>query len=97
MILLNENEFKLKQQDAIKRMQEMSSQAKTYTNPPYSTPSVAQPQQNKTQSQNSSFSIPILDSLLKDGDATLIIGLLLLLMSEKGDKILLFALIYILL
>lgn len=94
---MNENEFKLKQQDAIKRMQEMSSQAKTYTNPQSSPPSVAQQQQNKTQPQNSNFLLPILDSLLKDGDATLIIGLLLLLMSEKGDKILLFALIYILL
>ena len=41
--------------------------------------------------------VPFLDSIFKDGDSTLIIGLLLLLMSEKSDKILLFALVYILL
>lgn len=43
------------------------------------------------------FGLPFLDSILKDKDSTLIIGLLLLLMSEKSDKILLFALVYILL
>ena len=37
-----------------------------------------------------------LDMFSKDGDASLIIGLLLILMSEKADKKLLFALIYIL-
>ena len=56
---------------------------------------------NKTQGENQksggSFGIPLLDNLLKDGDSTLIIGLLLILMSENTDKILLFALIYILL
>lgn len=43
-----------------------------------------------------SFEIPFLNSLLNDGDSSLIIGLLLILMSEKADKLLLFALIYIL-
>jgi len=47
--------------------------------------------------QNSGFGIPLLDNLLKDGDSALIIGLLLILMSENTDKILLFALVYILL
>ena len=46
---------------------------------------------------NNGLNLPLLDSILKDGDSTLIIGLLLLLMSEKSDKILLFALVYILL
>ncbi len=44
-----------------------------------------------------SLNIPFLDSILKDGDSTLIIGLLLILMSENTDKMLMFALIYILL
>ncbi|MEE1074205.1 MAG: hypothetical protein U0K93_01860 [Acutalibacteraceae bacterium] len=43
------------------------------------------------------LNIPFLDSILKDSDSTLIIGLLLILMSENSDKMLLFALIYILL
>lgn len=42
-------------------------------------------------------SMPFLDMLNIDGDLPLIIGLLLILFSEKADKKLLFALIYILL
>ena len=49
------------------------------------------------QKTGGGLGIPVLDNLLKDGDSTLIIGLLLILMSENTDKILLFALIYILL
>lgn len=41
--------------------------------------------------------IPFLGKLFKDSDSTLILGLLLILMSEKADKKLLFALVYILL
>lgn len=41
--------------------------------------------------------LPFLNSLGKDSDATLILGLLLILFSEKADKLLLFALVYILL
>ena len=40
--------------------------------------------------------LPFLDMLTKEGDVSLIIGLLLILMSEKADKKLLFALVYIL-
>lgn len=55
--------------------------------------------QNKSESQGifSDIKLPFLNNLLKDGDSTLIIGLLLILMSENFDKRLLFALIYILL
>ena len=42
------------------------------------------------------LNLPFLDMFSKGGDASLIIGLLLILMSEKADKKLLFALIYIL-
>ena len=42
-------------------------------------------------------SLPFLDMLNIDGDLPLIIGLLLILFSEKADKKLLFALIYLLL
>ncbi len=50
--------------------------------------------------QNNSFlglDIPILNQLKSDGDLTLVLGLLLLLLNEKADKRLLFALLYILL
>ena len=56
-----------------------------------------QPQsESKTDKGSGALNIPILDGILKDGDSTLIIGLLLILMSENSDKLLLFALIYIL-
>lgn len=45
----------------------------------------------------SGLNIPFLDMLAGDADVSLIIGLMLILMSEKADKKLLFALIYILL
>ena len=54
----------------------------------------------KTKTINNSplgLNIPVLDFLSTDKDAALIIGLLLILMSEKSDKMLLFALVYILL
>ncbi len=55
-----------------------------------------QKRQENTSFQNS-FNLPFLEALKKDSDTTLIIGLLLILMSEKSDKFLLFALVYILL
>lgn len=64
------------------------AQAKPST-PNYPLATMPKPQQN-------GFGIPFLDSIIKDSDSTLIIGLLLLLMSENCDKMLLFALIYIL-
>ena len=51
----------------------------------------------ENQKSGGGFGIPVLDNLLKDGDSALIIGLLLILMSENTDKMLLFALVYILL
>ncbi len=44
----------------------------------------------------SGLDIPFLDHLSKEGDLSLILGLLLILVSEKADKKLLFALLYIL-
>ena len=57
-----------------------------------------EPQPEKPQSNLfSGIDIPILNRLKTDGDLTLILGLLLLLLNEKADKRLLFALLYILL
>lgn len=57
------------------------------------------PRQNAAPQSNSNslLGIPFLNSLGKDSDTTLILGLLLILFSEKADKLLLFALVYILL
>lgn len=52
---------------------------------------------NQKEIGKNSLNIPFLNGFLKDSDSTLIIGLLLLLMSENADKRLLFALVYILL
>lgn len=53
---------------------------------------------NKTKNNGllGGLDLPFLDMLTKEGDVSLIIGLLLILMSEKADKKLLFALVYIL-
>ena len=66
-------------------------------NPPPAPPPERKENPPPKPSQNNGFGIPILDNLLKDGDSTLILGLLLVLMSENTDKMLLFALVYILL
>lgn len=55
------------------------------------------PQPMKKSRPTGGFDLPFLDFFTQDGDITLIVGLLLILMSEKSDKKLLFALIYILL
>lgn len=83
---MDQNDFKAEQQAAVQRMREMNSRRKEEM----------PPQNNIKQTHQEGFSIPFLDSFLKDGDSSLIIGLLLILMSEKADKMLLFALIYIL-
>ena len=53
--------------------------------------------ENKGLGILSGLNIPFLDMLAGDADVSLIIGLMLILMSEKADKKLLFALVYILL
>lgn len=86
-----ENDFIKQQQSAVERMREMNSrsafkESKQQKPPP-------KPQNNNILK---SLNIPFLDSLSTDGDMALILGLLLILMSEKTDKTLLFALVYIL-
>ncbi len=91
---MNNNTFQKQQQEAVQRMREMNARS-TFKEPPE-----PEPQKEKQQQNNSllgSLNLPFLDSLKKDGDATLILGILLLLFSEKADKRLLFALLYILL
>lgn len=89
--------FSQQQRNAVERMREMNSRS---TNPPEPKENSKPTKQNSQASRNSLFSdmkIPFLTEMQKDGDLTLILGILLLLLSEKADKRLLFALIYILL
>lgn len=63
------------------------------------TPHLTEPPPEKP-AQNGIFSgwdLPLLDRLKTEGDLALILGLLLILFSERSDKKLLFALLYILL
>lgn len=90
---MNENTFQKQKQDAIRRMKEMNQKSERESPPP-------KPPEKPPEKSNSVFggiNLPFLDNLKSDGDATLILGILLLLFSEKADKKLLFALIYILL
>lgn len=73
--------------DEILKMQQSAPPQKEPPTPPSKT----------TNSLFSGLDIPLLNRLKTDGDLTLILGLLLLLMNEKADKRLLFALLYILL
>lgn len=96
---MNTSSFTKQKQDALERMREMNSRS-TSAKAPAKPQAEAKNDIPKTQKSNSFFegiNIPFLDNLTKDGDATLILGILLLLLSEKADKKLLFALIYILL
>ena len=57
--------------------------------------------QNKHQSDGistflSGMNLPFLNNLKNDGDMALILGLLLILISEKSDRLLMLALLYIL-
>ena len=91
---MTNNEFRLEQQAAIERMRKLSTQAKNQTKETIP-PKKMLPDKNESF-QNKGFNLPFFESILKDSDTALIIGLLLILMSENTDKKLLFALIYIL-
>lgn len=89
---MNEKEFMRERQAAVERMKEMNSRSQ---NPKSSSPPKTAASKTSDK-QSNSFNLPFLDMISQDGDSTLIIGLLLILMSEKADKMLLFALVYIL-
>lgn len=90
---MNQKEFNKARQDAINQMHQLNNRS-TNKPPPQAEP---KPQPKNDNSFLGGFGVPFLESLKTDSDLTLIIGILLLLLSEKADKRLLFALIYILL
>lgn len=92
--MLTESDFLKQQQSAVERMREMKSRSAFAS--PNPKPQNPPPQKPKNNNSLNSLNIPFLDKLSSDGDMALILGLLLILMSEKTDKTLLFALVYIL-
>ncbi len=88
------NTFDSQKQRAIEEMLKMQQQAPPQENNP---PKTNKPQSASQNSILGNLDIPILNRIKADGDLTLILGLLLLLMNEKADKRLMFALLYILL
>ncbi len=90
---MTNNDFSLRQQKAIEEMFKMNQKSQN-TKPQNESPSQSKPPQSDFLSN---LNIPFLNDLKTDGDLTLILGLLLLLLNEKADKRLLFALLYILL
>ncbi len=89
---MTDRDFAARQQKAIEEMLKMNEKN---TKPQAEKPK--QQPQKSTPDLLSGLNIPILSQLKTDGDLTLILGLLLLLLNEKADKRLLFALLYILL
>lgn len=90
---MTQNEFYEQQQRAINAMIEMNKKS---TNPPKSKAPPLPPTPKKNRPNNLGFELPFAN-LFKDNDTALILGLLLILYGEKTDKLLLYALIYILL
>ncbi len=99
-------DFFRQQQAAINRMREMNQKSAYYVSPK---PQNKANEVNKPLNVDKPFespsnggilgglNIPFLDTFLKEKDATLILGLLLILLSENSDRLLLLALVYILL
>lgn len=90
-----ENDFYKQQQSAVQKMREMNSRS-AFINTQNPVPPKKSPPKPQENTFFKGLNIPFLDSLSTDGDMALILGLLLILISEKTDKTLLFALIYIL-
>ena len=88
---MNQVDFKKQKADAVEKMKEMNKRALNLNQKENKTKETRQKINNSPLNN-----IPLLDSFLKDNDSMLIIGLLLILMGENDDKLLLFALMYIL-
>lgn len=93
---MTRNEFELRRQQAVEHMRQMNARSTQQAPEPQKLPEPQSHYESKPP-KSSGLDIPFLNFLSSDKDAALIIGLLLILMSEKSDKTLLFALVYILL
>ncbi len=94
---MTKGDFSQRQQKAIEEILKMNEKSQPKSSAPKSEGKTKAINQNSQTDFLSSLNIPLLSQLKTDGDLTLILGLLLLLLNEKADKRLLFALLYILL
>ncbi len=99
---MSDNNFKTQRLNAIEQMREMNRRSQNGKTPQTAPPRPEKPPEKPPENKKppsflEGLGLPFLDRLKTDGDLTLILGILLLLLSEKADKRLLFALIYILL
>ena len=104
---MTQAEFERRRNAAVENMRQMNARRVNSKSPapePKAAPHcknvpAIQPPKTETEKSNtqSGFDIPFLNSFSSDKDTALILGLLLILMSENSDKTLLFALVYILL
>lgn len=88
-----QNDFNAQKERAINAMREMNKKS---TNQNNANSNKIPPPPPKKQGQSSPLELPF-GNLFKDKDTALILSLLLILYGEKADKLLLYALIYILL
>ena len=86
-------DFNLEKQHAAERLKELNARSKYRQGNTQNTAKKSEPQKSGFLSD---FNIPFLSGIGIDSDMALILGLILILSSEKSDKLLLLALLYIL-
>ena len=86
-------DFNLEKQRAAERLKELNARSKYRQGETQSKQKKSQPEKSGFLSD---FNIPFLSNMGIDSDMALIFGLILILSSEKSDKLLLLALLYIL-
>lgn len=103
MVVTSDKEFFIERQKAVERMKEMSERFSKQNMPP--APPFVKTENGTKESEKTGnkktapmgiSSLPFLNGTKPDGDTTLILGLILLLYAEQGDRLLLYALLYIL-
>ncbi len=100
---MTEGEMQKMQQEAIRRAQEMHRRAGAHSRKEPEEPPKEPPRPPEPEEKSPPASLPlaadsggIFDTLFRDKEKTLILGILLLLMDEKTDNGLLLALMYLL-
>jgi len=99
---MTESEMRRMQEEAVKRAEEMQNRAKAHINrqlpeqPPVKSEKAAEERPKMPPEKPKEETGGIFETLMKDKERTLILSLILLLMDEKTDNSLIFALLYLL-
>lgn len=102
-----DNDFFIEKQRAVERMKQMQKRSQNGMPPTPQFVSLRDGNKNKSskreqdfkgeiKNKNALFDLPVLKDIDIGGDTSLLISLLMLLMGENSDKLLLYAIIYIL-